>query len=121
MIENAGGNAGLLDLAVAKQQRADPAQVEIERADRAATDDQRRIRGIVGNRVHHLARRLGLGVDAVHPGLQNFERRRDVVGSVEHVEQRALGAFQRRLQHEGQFDLDTGRVETVERDRRCIG
>src|SRR3954467_10189218 len=34
MVENAGSDAGLLDLAVAKQERADPAQVEIERADR---------------------------------------------------------------------------------------
>src|SRR5437667_9359492 len=34
MIENAGSDAGLLDLAVAKQQRANPAQVEIKRADR---------------------------------------------------------------------------------------
>src|SRR5437762_6843679 len=39
MIENTGGDAGLFDLAVAKQQRADPAQVEIERADRPAADD----------------------------------------------------------------------------------
>src|SRR5882724_10641192 len=37
MVENAGGDAGLFDLAIAKQQRADPAQIEIERPNGPAT------------------------------------------------------------------------------------
>src|SRR5213592_1455376 len=47
MVEDAGGDAGLLDLAVAKQQRANPAQVEIERPNGPAADDERRIGGVV--------------------------------------------------------------------------
>src|SRR5437660_24191 len=38
MIENTGGDAGLFDLAVAKQQRANPAQVEIKRPNGPASD-----------------------------------------------------------------------------------
>ena len=75
MIENAGGDAGLLDLAVAEQQRADPAQISIVRTDRPTAHDQRRIRRVVGDRIHYLPRRPGFGIEAMHPGFQDFECR----------------------------------------------
>ena len=51
-------------------------------------------------------------IDALHARVQDFERRRDVVGGVEHVEDRAVRPLQRRLQHEGQLDLDARRDES---------
>src|SRR4051812_45715223 len=51
MIEYASGKAGLFELAVAKTQRADPAQVGIHRADRPAAEHDAGIRGVVGDGV----------------------------------------------------------------------
>ena len=57
----------------------------------------------------------------MHARLQDLERRRDVVGGVEHVEDGAIRPAQRRLQHEGELDLDPWRVEAIERNRRGVG
>jgi hypothetical protein len=91
MIEHAGRKPGLLDLAVAEQQRADPAHVRIHRAERPAAEHQRGIRRVVRDRVQDFSGLAGLGIDAVHARLQNLERGRDVVGGVEHVEDGAIG------------------------------
>src|SRR6185312_6378040 len=51
MVENAGRKPGLLELAVAEAERADPAEVGVHRPDRPAAEHDARIRGIVGDGV----------------------------------------------------------------------
>ena len=97
MVEHTGRKPGLLDLAVAEQQRADPAQVRVHRADRPSAQHKRGVRRVVRDRVHHFAGLAGLGIDAVHARLQDLQRGRDVVGGVEHVEDGAIGSAQRRF------------------------
>ena len=63
MAEHAGGDAGLLDLGVAIHDAADPAQVDIERPDRPAADDDAGRRPVVGHGVEDLARVLQARID----------------------------------------------------------
>src|SRR5580700_5695845 len=53
MTEHAGGNAGLLDLGVAIHDAADPAQIDVHRADRPATDHDAGSGAIVRHRVEY--------------------------------------------------------------------
>ncbi|KAH2816682.1 hypothetical protein KXV85_004324, partial [Aspergillus fumigatus] len=84
MVEHAGGKARLFQLAVTIAQRADPAQVGIERADRPAAEHDAGIGRIVGDGVENLARRPGLRVDPLDPRVENLQRRHHEVGRVEH-------------------------------------
>jgi hypothetical protein len=58
MAEHAGGNPGLLDLRIFVHDAADPAQVDVERLDRPAADDDAGGRPVVRDRVENLARVL---------------------------------------------------------------
>ena len=86
MVEHAGGKPGLFQLAVTIAQRADPAQVGIQRPQRAAAEHDAGVGGIVGDGVEDLSRRLGYGIDPLDPGVQYFQRGDDEIGRVEHVE-----------------------------------
>ena len=73
MAEHAGSDAGLLDLGIAVHDAADPAQIDIERTDRAATDHDAGSRAVVGDGVENLARILQTGID-------DLDRRHDIFG-----------------------------------------
>src|SRR6266568_9590379 len=91
MVEYAGSKPGFLELAVAKAQRADPAQVGILRTDRAAAEHDAGVCGVVGDGVEDFSRRLGLRIDPLDPCVENLQRRHHEVGGIEHVEHRAVG------------------------------
>ena len=86
MVEDAGAEPGLLDLGIARDDRAHPAHVDLVGPHGAAADDDAGIGGIVGDRVDDGAGLLRLRIDAQDAGIEDFERRRDVVRGVEHVE-----------------------------------
>jgi hypothetical protein len=90
MIEHAGGEAGLFQLAVLETKRADPAQISVQRSDRSSTEHDAGVRRVVGDGVEDLSRRLGPGIDALYACVEDFQRRHHEVGGVEHVEQRAV-------------------------------
>src|SRR5262249_29978080 len=56
MAEHPGGDPGLLDFGIAVHDAADPAQIDIERADRPATDHDAGGSAVVGDGVENLAR-----------------------------------------------------------------
>src|SRR5262249_43946979 len=78
MTEHAGRNAGLLDLGILVHDAADPAQVDVERADRPAADDDAGRRSIVGDRVENLARVLQARIDDLDRGNDVFGRAQDL-------------------------------------------
>ena len=121
MVEHAGGKAGFFQLPVAIAERADPAQVGIQRADRPAAEHDAGIRGVVGDGVENLSRRFGLRVDPFDAGVQNFQRRHHEVGGIEHVEHRAVRARQPLLHDEGEFGLDARGDKAVGRHQAAIG
>src|SRR5712692_4121879 len=100
MAEHTSGDAGLLDLGIAVHDAADPAQVDIERADRPATDHYPGGGAIVRDRVENLARVL-------QPRIDDLDRRYDIFSGAQHIGQPDPGAAQRLAKHEGQFDFDT--------------
>src|SRR5690349_2433927 len=106
MVEYAGRKARLFLLTVTIAQRADPAQVRIERADRPAAEHNAGVGRVVGDGVKNLARRLGPRVDALHPCVENLQRRDDKIRRVEHIEQGAVGSREPRLHDEGKLRLD---------------
>ncbi len=106
MVEHAGGKAGFFQLAVAIAQRADPAQVGIQRPHRAAAQHDAGIGRVVGDGIEDLARRFGLRIDPLDPGVEDFQRRHHEIGGVEHVEHRAVGPGEPLLHDEGEFGLD---------------
>ena len=120
VVQHRGGEPGLFDHAVLVEHRADPAQVELGRAHRPTAGDDAGIGREIGDRVEDLAHDLGLAVELLDAGIDDFDRRRDVFGRREHVEHRHAGAFQRPAEHERQFDLDPRRDEALERDVRAL-
>ena len=121
MVQYAGGDAGLLELAVAVDERRDPAHVDLIGLERSPADDDRRIGRVVGDGVDDLARALAFGIDTLHARVEDLKGRRDVVGGVEHVEDSALGALERALQHKGQLRLDADGDEAVGGDLGAVG
>ena len=88
MAEHAGGDAGLLDLGILVHDAADPAQVDVQRADRPAADHDAGGGAVVRDRVEDLARVLQARID-------DLDRRHDIFGRAQHVGQadaRALAA-----------------------------
>ena len=104
MAEHAGGDAGLLDLGIAIHDAADPAQIDVERADRPAADRDAGGGAVVGDGVENLARVLQARVD-------DFDRRHDVFGGAQHLGQADAGAAQPLAQDEGELDLDTRQAD----------
>ena len=84
MPEHAGGDAGLLDLRIAVHDAADPAQIDSERPDRPAADDDAGSGAVVGNGVENLARILQSRID-------DLERRHDIFGGAQHIGQPDAG------------------------------
>ena len=82
MAEHAGGDAGLLDLGVAVHDAADPAQIDVQRSDRPAADDDAGGGAVVGHGVENLARVL-------QPRIDDLDRRHDIFGRAQHVGQAA--------------------------------
>src|SRR6185437_1537364 len=80
MIEHAGGKPGLFQLAVLEAQRADPAQISIQRLDRTPAEHNTGIRGIIGDGVEDFSCRFGCGIDALDARIQDLQRRHDEVG-----------------------------------------
>jgi hypothetical protein len=121
MVEHAGGKARLLDDAVLRQDRADPAQVDLAGPHRRAAGDDAGVGGEVGDGVEHLARCLRLAVELLDARVDDLDRRRDDVGRREHVGERHAGAAQRPREDEGELDLDARRDEALDRDRAASG
>src|ERR1700736_3382560 len=80
MVEYAGGKAGLFQLAVAKTECTDPAQIGFQRANWATAP--------------------------FDPRVQDLQRGHYEIGGVEHVEHRAVGPGQPMLHHKGKFRFD---------------
>jgi hypothetical protein len=90
------------------------AQIDIERADRAAADHDAGGSAVVGYGVEDLARVL-------QPGVDDLERRHDVFGGAQHVGQADAGTFERLAHDEGELDLDPRQAEVLMPDARAIG
>ena len=114
MAEHAGGDAGLLDLGIAVHDAADPAQVDVERADRPAADDDAGGGAVVGYGVENLARIL-------QPRIDDLDRRHDIFGGAQHVRQPDAGAAQRLAENEGELDLDPRQAIILMRDAAAVG
>ena len=56
----------------------------------------------------------------MHAGIEDLERGRDVGGGIEHVEERAVGAGERLVEHEGQLGLDAQAEEALARDDGAV-
>ncbi len=121
MIEHAGGEPGFFQLAVAIAQRADPAQIRVERAQGTAAEHNAGIGRVVGDGVEDLARRFGFAVDPLDPGVENFQRRHHEIRRVEHVEQGAAGSGQPLLHHKGKLGLDPRADKAVRWHEAAIG
>ena len=121
VIEHAGGKTGFFQLAVAEAQRADPAQIGIQRPYRPAAEHDAGIRRIVGDGIEDLSRRLGRGIDALDPGVENFQRRHHEIGGIEHVEHRAAGPCEALCHDEGEFRLHARCNEAVGWHEATIG
>src|ERR1700728_2221016 len=114
MAEHASSDAGLLDLGIAIHDAADPAQVDLERPDRPAADDDAGCSAVVGNGVENFARVL-------QPGIDDLDRRDDIFGGAQHVGQTDSGAAQRLAENEGELDLDPRQTEILVRHARAVG
>jgi hypothetical protein len=113
MVQHAGGKSGLFQLAVAKAERADPAQIGFERPDRPAAEHDAGVRSVVGDSVVDLARRLGGGIDAFDARVQDFQRRHHEIGRIQHVEHGAIRSRQTLGHHEGKLRFDACRNEAA--------
>ena len=80
MTEHAGRDAGLLDLGIAHHQPADPAQVDVHRADRPPADHDAGRRAIVRDRVEDFSR-----IDETR--IDDFDGGHDIFGRAQHVGQ----------------------------------
>ena len=103
MAHDAERQAGLLDIRVAVEHAADPAQIEVERLDRPPADHQPRRGAVVGDRVENLARILHARVDQLH-------RRHDIFGGAHHLHHADARTLERLVEDEHQFDLDARRA-----------
>src|SRR5262245_10821726 len=109
MAEHAGGDAGLLDLGVLVHDAADPAQVDVHRADRTAADRDAGGSAVVGDGVEDLALILDTGID-------DLDRRHDIFGGAQYLGQADAGPPERLAEHEGELDLDPRPAEILVRD-----
>ncbi len=121
MIEHAGGETRLFQLAVTIAQRADPAQVGLQRAQRPAAEHDAGIGCIVGDGIKNLSRRFCHGIDPLDPGVQNFQRRHHKIRRVEHVEQGAVRPRQPLSHNERQLRFHARADKTVRRHQAAIG
>ena len=78
MAEHAGGQARLLDFGILVHDAADPAQVDVHRADRTSAHRDAGGGAVVGDGVDDLARVLQARIDDLH-------RRHDIFGGAQHV------------------------------------
>ncbi len=114
MAEHAGGDAGLLDLRIAIHDAADPAQIDIERPDRPAADDDAGRGAVVGDGVENLALVLQSRID-------DLDRRHDIFGRAQHFGQTDAGTAQRLAQDESKLDLDPRQAIILMRNARAVG
>jgi len=91
-------------------------QVDLGGLHGPAAEHDARVRGEIADRVEDLAGCLRLAVERLDERVDDLDRRRDVFGHREHVQQRRAGAAQGLAEHEREFDLDARRDETVDRD-----
>jgi hypothetical protein len=114
MAQNAGGDAGLLDLGILVHDAADPAQVDVHRPDRAAADGDAGGGAVVGDGIADLARVLQTRID-------DLDGRHHVFGGTQHVEEADSRTFQRFAEDEGQLDLDPRPAIILMRDLGTVG
>src|SRR5665213_1739672 len=99
MAEHAGGKPGLLDLGIAVHDAADPAQVDVERPDRAAAERDAGGGAIVGHRVADLALILDARID-------DLDRRDDIFGGAQDFGEADTGPEQALAHDEAKLNLD---------------
>lgn len=116
VVEHRRRHPGLLDHAIAIQHRRHLAQVDLGGAHGAAAEHHTGIGGVVGDGVEHLAGRVGVGVDLLDAGVDDFQRRDHPFSGVEHIEHRAVGALERLAEDEGQFHFHPWHDEAFEGD-----
>src|SRR4051794_332238 len=120
MVEHAGGKPGFFQLAVTIAQRADPAQVGIPGANRAAAKHDAGVGRIVGDGVKDLSGGFGLRVDPFDAGIEDFQRRHHEIGGIEHVEHRAAWPGEPLLHDKGKFRLHARGYEALGRHQPAI-
>jgi len=113
MVQHAGSKACLLDDAIHVEQRANPAQVHVERPHGPPPEHDAGVGGEVANRVEDLAHHLGLAVELLDARIDDLDRRGHVLGRREHVEQRRARPLQRPAEDERELDLDPRRDEAT--------
>ena len=86
MAEHAGGEPRLLDLGILVHDAADPAQVDVHRADRAAAERNARGGAVIGHGIDDSARVLDARID-------DLDRRYHVFGGAQHVGEADAGAL----------------------------
>ena len=115
------GDAGILDNSVAMNKRRHPAQINGIGANPVVTQNQAGIGRIVRNGIEDLARRSRARIDPADAGIDNFNRRSDIVGGVHDVFYRAIGARQALLENKSQLDFDARLDKAREGDVAVIG
>jgi len=75
MVQHAGSKACLLDDAIHVEQRANPAQVHVERPHGPPPEHDAGVGGEVANRVEDLAHHLGLAVELLDARIDDLDRR----------------------------------------------
>ncbi|MNR34754.1 hypothetical protein D3C85_1525520 [compost metagenome] len=116
MVEDGGRHPGFLDHSVAIEHGGYLAQVDFCRPHSTTTHHNSGIGGIVGNGIEHFAGCLGLRVDLLNSGVDDFQRRDYPLGCIEHVKNRAVRALERLAKNERQLHFHPWHDETFERN-----
>ena len=106
IIENACAEAGLLDLVIARDNRANPSQIDIIDAVLRVAKNDPGIGRIVRDGVENNPLRAGVGIGAENARVENFQRRRHMIGRGDHIRGGRIRTGQVLLHDEGDFCLD---------------
>src|SRR3954468_5846878 len=103
MPEHAGGHTRFLDLGVAHHDPADPAQIDLHRANRAAANHDAGGSAVIRDRVENLA-----WID--EPRVDDLDGRNDVLDRAQHIGQADAWTFHLRAKNEAEPDPDARRA-----------
>lgn len=121
VVQHARAEAGFLDHAIARNDDADPAQVEgVDGVVRRAKHDPG-VGGVVGNRIDDAARLARGGIGAQYTGILDFQAGGDIVCGGDHIGAGDLCAAQGGVHDEGDFRLNPGLDEATRWHGGAIG
>ena len=98
--------------------RSHPAQIDLQRPYRQASDNQCAGSRIVGDAIQHAALPLRFRVDPVSPAVDNLEAGNDIVGCTQHVEDGAVRTLEPLADNEAKLTLDPWLDESGDRNLR---